>query len=175
MTYLLRLLLMKKDELSLLEHHNQLVDAIARDESIPRGVKNFLVGLATFFNVTNQCAFPNRRQIAKRTGYCSNHITALIKESKKLGLIKSTAQFFHIQGEDSPRQVANKYEFVLDKFGLYYNKTKALLNRNLRKKNKQQQKPEHTNTKPIHAPVIEKPHTETSYDYDYLEEYAPPN
>ena len=122
--------------LKFLEHHHQLTDAVACNESLPRHVRTLLVGISTFFNLSNQCAFPNRKQISERTGYCVNHITDLIKEAVKLGVLKSTAQFIQIEGESAPRQIANKYEFALEKFGLFYNKTKALLNRNLRKKNK---------------------------------------
>ncbi|MFA0520498.1 hypothetical protein AB4501_26465, partial [Vibrio sp. 10N.222.55.E8] len=41
-----------------------------------------------------------------------------------------------VEGESAPRQIANRYEFVLEKLGLCYSKAKAMLNRNLRKKSK---------------------------------------
>ncbi len=129
---------MSSSDLTLLEHHHQLVNAIAKTEDIPRQVRNLLVGLATYFNVHNQCAFPSRKQLTTRTGYCANHITALIKQAVDLGFLKSTPQYIQVDGEAAPRQVANKYEFILDKFGLFYSKTKALFNRNKRKKEKEQ-------------------------------------
>lgn len=132
--------------LTFLEHHNQLTDAIARSESLPRHVRTLLIGISTFFNHQKQCAFPNRKQLSARTGYCVNHITDLIKEAVELGVLKSTAQFVQIDGESAPRQIANKYEFVLEKFGLFYNKTKALLNRNLRKKNKESKEAQEAST-----------------------------
>ncbi len=125
---------MSQTDLSLLTHHNQLVTAVAMQSDIPRQVRNLLVGIATFFNIGNQCAFPSRRQIAERTGYCMNHVTDLIKQATDLKLIESTAQFIHIDGETAPRQISNKYTFNLKAFGLFYSKTKALIQQSKRKK-----------------------------------------
>lgn len=133
---------MQSSDLTLLEHHHQLGNAIARTEGIPKQVKLLLVGIATFFNVQQQCAFPKRKQIAKVTGYCPNHITAIVQQAVKLGFLKSKPQFIQVEGESAPRQIANKYEFVLEKFGLFYSKAKAMLNKNLRKKKKEEQKHE---------------------------------
>lgn len=130
---------MNNADLVLLQHHNQLVNAIASTESISRGVRTLLVAVATFFNMNEQCAYPNRQQLSKRTGYHPNHITVLIKEAVELGFLTSTAQFFLVDGESAPRQVSNKYEFALETFGLFFNKAKLLLNRNLRKKKKKEQ------------------------------------
>ncbi|MFA0080247.1 hypothetical protein AB4427_19280 [Vibrio artabrorum] len=122
--------------LKFLEHHNQLTDAIACDENIPADIKALLVAISTFYNLSNQCAFPNRKQIAARMGRCVNYVTELISKAKKSGRLISTAQFILIEGESAPRQIANKYEFVLEMFGLCYSKAKTMLNRNLRKKSK---------------------------------------
>ena len=123
--------------LKFLEHHNQLTNAVACDESIPADEKSLLIAISTFYNLSNQCAFPSRKQIAARMGRCVNYVTELISKAKKSGRLISTAQFILIEGESAPRQIANKYEFVLEKFGLFYSKAKAMLNRNLRKKNKE--------------------------------------
>lgn len=169
---------MSTDNLELLTHHHQLVNAVLTNESIPREVKNLLAGISTFFNVNNQCAFPNRQQISKRTGYCTNHITALIKKAKELGLITSTPQFVQVEGESAPRQIANKYEFVLEKFGLFYSKAKAMLNKNLRKKDKDnaaQQKSVDYRVDSVNQMLDEsrqQPQQDQSYDW---EDYTPPD
>ncbi|WP_299695493.1 hypothetical protein [uncultured Vibrio sp.] len=123
--------------LKFLEHHNQLTNAVACDESIPADEKSLLIAISTFYNLSNQCAFPSRKQIAARMGRCVNYVTELISKAKESGRLISTAQFVLIEGESAPRQIANKYEFVLEKFGLFYSKAKAMLNRNLRKKSKE--------------------------------------
>ncbi|QFT13600.1 hypothetical protein [Vibrio sp. THAF190c] len=169
---------MSTDNLKLLTHHHQLENAVLTNESIPREVKNLLAGIATFFNVNNQCAFPNRQQLSKRTGYCPNHITALIKKAKDLGLLISTPQFIQVDGESAPRQIANKYEFVLEKFGLFYNKAKALLNKNRRKKDKANTAHQEVVNKRIDAvnqmldECREQPQQEQPY---YWEDYTPPD
>nr|AKN37752.1 hypothetical protein [Vibrio tasmaniensis] len=119
-----------------LEHHNQLTDAVACDENIPADEKALLIAISTFYNLSNQCAFPSRKQISARMGRCVNYVTELISKAKKSGRLISTAQFVQVDGESAPRQIANKYEFVLEKFGLFYSKAKAMLNRNIRKKSK---------------------------------------
>lgn len=161
----------------LLTHHHQLMDAIARDENMPRPVKSLLIGIASFFNLANQCAFPSRNQISKRTGYSPNYITALIKLCVFLGYIRSTPQFVHVEGEAAPRQIANKYEFVLEKFNLFYNKTKTLLNRNMRKKDKKaetRQKAAEERAEHIDR-ILEEATLENQKDTSLRwEDYAPP-
>ncbi|BCL74199.1 hypothetical protein VIBNIFTn2_1110010 [Vibrio nigripulchritudo FTn2] len=130
---------MSVSELQLLEHHNQLVSAIAESEDLPRQVRNLLVGIATFFNLNKQCSFPTRKQISERTGYCVNHVTSLISIANKIGVLKSVAQFRHNEGEAAPRQIANLYTFNLERFGLYYSALKVKQNR--LKRNKKQKKP----------------------------------
>lgn len=127
---------MQNTDLTLLTHHHQLVNAVAMRSDIPRQVRNLLVGIATFFNVGNQSAYPSRRQIAERTGYCMNHVTDLIKQASDLNLIESKAQFKQVDGEVSPRQIANEYTFNLKAFGLFYSKAKALIAQSKRKRNK---------------------------------------
>ncbi|WP_199868193.1 hypothetical protein [Vibrio anguillarum] len=171
---------MNASELTLLEHHHQLVNAIATSKHLSRRVRTLLVGIATFFNLNDQKAVPNRKQISERTGYCPNHITALVSEATKLGFIKSTPQYYQVDGESAPRQISNKYEFVLEKFGLYYSKAKLLLNRNLRKKKKEQAKQEslsesridHVN-KIINEYILE--HVEPHLESTYWDELPPPN
>ena len=128
----------KKHTLTLLQHHHELTNAIACDRQLPRQIKTLLVGISTFFNLSNQCAFPSRAQISKRTGYCTNHITTLIKQAVEMGVLVSTPQYVLVPGETAPRQISNKYEFVLESFGLFFSKAKALLNRNLRQKSTNQ-------------------------------------
>ncbi|NOI41062.1 hypothetical protein F0251_21890 [Vibrio sp. 070316B] len=169
---------MSTDNLNLLTHHHQLENAVLMNESIPREVKNLLAGIATFFNVHNQCAFPNRQQLSKRTGYCPNHITTLIKKAKELGLLISTPQFIQIDGESAPRQIANKYEFVLEKFGLFYSKAQAMLNRNLRKQKKENQTQQaNINSRVEHVEqLLRESHTTSSpgsYQPEW-EDYSPP-
>ncbi len=161
----------------LLTHHHQLMDAIARDENMARPIKSLLIGIASFFNLTNQCAFPSREQISKRTGYCPNHITALIKLCVFLGYIRSTPQFVQVEGESAPRQIANKYEFVLEKFGLFYNKAKSMLNRNLRKKDrKAEAAKKEAKERAEHIDRILKEATFENQDDSTLrsEDYSPP-
>lgn len=143
---------MSESNLTLLEHHHQLINAVAMNESIPRQVKALLVGIATFFNVKNQCAFPSRRQISDRTGYCINHVTDLIKEATQRGLIKSTPQYMQVEGEAAPRQIANKYEFVLSKFGLFYSALKVKIAKEKRNKSKK-----HPTKTPQSVPGQENP------------------
>lgn len=129
---------MNSSDLVLLEHHHQLVNAIAisEDPKLTRPIRTLLIGIATFFNVEKQYANPSRKSISKRTdNYCPNHITALIKQAKEAGFIKVKSQFKEYQGDSSPRQIANIYEFVLEKFNLYYSKFAVT-----RKKEKRQEK-----------------------------------
>lgn len=156
---------MNPSNLTLLEHHHQLVNAVAMNSSIPRQVRNLLVGIATFFNMGNQSAFPSRRQIAERTGYCMNHVTDLIKQACDANLIESKAQFMQIEGEVSPRQIANKYTFNLKAFGLFYSKAKALIARNKRHK-QDRPKSSQQNVKPQDdAP---KDNTSSTFDIDVM-------
>ena len=167
-----------KKELTLLEHHNQLTDAIARDESIPADIKSLLISISTFFNTQKQCAFPSRKQIAARMGRCVNYVTELIAKSKKAGYLISTAQFIKTEIDSAPRQTVNKYEFALEMFGLYYRKAKALLNRNLRKKDKKKEasqqatndRVDHVNQLLEKASMAEQPDS-NSFEW---EEYQPP-
>lgn len=160
---------MSESNLTLLEHHHQLINAVAMNESIPRQVKALLVGIATFFNVKNQCAFPSRRQISDRTGYCMNHVTDLIKEATQRGLIKSTPQYMKVEGEAAPRQIANKYEFVLSKFGLFYSELKVKIAKEKRNKNQKHSNKEAPQTKS--APRQESPTehiTSNGFDVDAM-------
>lgn len=166
---------MANSDLILLEHHHQLVNAIAKTEGVPKQVKLLLVGIATFFNVKNQCAFPKRRQIAKVTGYCPNHITSLIRQAVELGYLKSESQFTQVEGEVSPRQTANRYEFVLEKFGLFYSKTKAMLNRNLRKKKKEKQKQEEAYIPMMDFVNQQFAEAQAHLSYEQLPEQSPPD
>ncbi|MFA0012005.1 hypothetical protein AB4391_01465 [Vibrio lentus] len=167
-----------KKELTLLEHHNQLTDAIARDESISADIKSLLVCISTFFNTQKQCAFPSRKKIAARMGCCVNYVTELIAKAKKTGRIKVTAQFTKTAIDSAPRQVANKYEFALEMFGLYYKKAKTLFNRHLRKKNKKKEATQQASAARVdyitqqldEASVSEQPDIDT---YEW-EEYEPP-
>ena len=164
--------------LKFLEHHNQLTDAVACDESIPADEKSLLIAISTFYNLSNQCAFPSRKQIAARMGRCVNYVTELISKAKKSGRLISTAQFVQVEGESAPRQIANKYEFVLEKFGLFYSKAKAMLNRNLRKKEKEKQvRQAAANSRVAHVDrTLNETHKATSQDsyQPEWEDYTPP-
>ncbi|MCY9829407.1 hypothetical protein [Vibrio chagasii] len=167
-----------KKELTLLEHHNQLTDAIARDESIPADIKALLVCLSTFFNTQKQCAFPSRKKIAARMGCCVNYVTELIAKANKTGRLIVTAQFIQTDIDSAPRQTVNKYEFALEMFGLYYNKAKTLLNRNLRKKNKKKEATQQAATARVdHINQLFRGSTESeqpNIDTFEWEEYEPP-
>ncbi|MFA0057697.1 hypothetical protein [Vibrio echinoideorum] len=164
--------------LKFLEHHNQLTDAVACDESIPADIKALLIAISTFFNTQKQCAFPSRKKIAARMGRCVNYVTELIAKAKKAGYLKSTAQFILIKGESAPRQIANKYEFILEKLGLYYKKAKALLNRNLRKKNKKKEATQQAATSRVDHinQMLDEAHPANQSDDDMScwEDYSPP-
>ncbi|WP_299143960.1 hypothetical protein [uncultured Vibrio sp.] len=160
--------------LKYLEHHNQLTDAVACDESIPADEKSLLIAISTFFNLANQCAFPSRKQIAARMGRNINYVTELISKAKKSGRLISTAQFIQIEGESAPRQIANKYEFVLEKLGLFYSKAKAMLNRNLRKKSKKNKATQQAASSRVDHinQILDEAHTT---DIPEWEDYSPPD
>ncbi|OQU09250.1 hypothetical protein EN01_023880 [Vibrio parahaemolyticus] len=83
-----------------------------------------------------------------------NHVTDLIKQASDLDLIKSKAQFKQVDGEASPRQIANEYTFNLKAFGLFYSKAKALIAQGKRKRNKPAQlMPPAVSSAPITDPV----------------------
>ncbi|MFA0077988.1 helix-turn-helix domain-containing protein [Vibrio artabrorum] len=159
--------------LKFLEHHNQLTDAVACDESIPADEKALLIAISTFYNLSNQCAFPSRKQIAARMGRCVNYVTELISKAKKFGRLISTAQFIQVEGESAPRQIANRYEFVLEKLGLCYSKAKAMLNRNLRKKSKKNKATQQTASSRVEHINQMLDEAQTS-DIPEWEDYSPP-
>ncbi|MFA0175384.1 hypothetical protein AB4472_09495 [Vibrio lentus] len=165
--------------LKFLEHHNQLTDAVACNVGLSRGVRTLMVGISTFYNLNKQCAFPSRKQIAERTGFCVNHITDLIKEAVELGALKSTAQFVQYEDEKAPRQTTNKYEFNLAFFGLCYSKAKSMLNRNLskkRKENKATQQAASSRVEHINQMIDEAyPTNQSDDDTPDWEGYSPPD
>lgn len=168
---------MQSSDFKLLEHHNQLVEAIIVNENLPRSLKTLLSAIASFFNVNKQCAFPSRRQIALRTGYSRNHITGLIQQAVTHGFITSTAQFMLVEGENARRQISNKYEFTLSIFGLYFSKAKALSSRFQRNKSKKNTK-ETKQPPPQRAQHKKSPNQVfkekiTNFDF-YFDENEPP-
>lgn len=145
---------MSSSNLVLLEHHHQLVCAIAEceDPALSRPIRSLLCAIATYFNVQAQCANPKRKSIAKRTdNYCPNHITALIRQAVSLGFLKVTPRFEKRPGDSKPRQVANMYEFALEKFGLYYSKFATARKKEQREKKNKTQAWESTSAERIQA------------------------
>ncbi|MFA0519837.1 hypothetical protein AB4501_23100, partial [Vibrio sp. 10N.222.55.E8] len=78
-----------------------------------------------------------------------------------------------VEGESAPRQIANKYEFVLEKFGLFYSKAKTMLNRNLRKKSKKNKATQQTASSRVEHINQMLDEAQTS-DIPEWEDYSPP-
>ena len=171
-------LIMKKNELTLLEHHHQVAVSILETAGLSKQLKLLLCGIATFFNVNKRNAHPSRAQLSKVTGYCTNHITALIAQAVKEGYITSKPQYRHVDGESAPRQISNLYEFTekaFKTFGLYYSAAEMLLNRNLRKKKQSKKEPRESAQKqkaPRKSAIAEFEEKAVNYfnrqGYDYI-------
>ncbi|MBY7933089.1 hypothetical protein [Vibrio furnissii] len=124
---------MTDNVLCLLEHHNQLTDHILKSD-LPRPVKLLMSVISTFYNLNKQSATPTRRTIAANLGLSMSHVSALIAQAVKLGVLVSTPQFEPVVGseKDLHRQTANRYGFNLQYFGLYYDKVKVATKKRLR-------------------------------------------
>lgn len=124
---------MDTSQLSLLEHHNQLTDHVLKSE-LPRPIKLFMSVLSTYYNLNKQSAQLTRRTLAARLGLSMSHVSALIAQAVKLGVLESTAQFEPVPGSNNGmyRQTANLYQFKLSYFGLYYDKQKIATKKRLR-------------------------------------------
>ncbi|HEQ3434848.1 TPA: hypothetical protein VGS73_003576 [Vibrio cholerae] len=113
---------MEASNLKLLEHHLQLVEAILSSEHIPKELRYFLSQLGSFFNLDRQCAFPTRRRLSERSGYSKSYISELVRRCKEAGYITVSPQYYKSEGDKAARQIANLYQFNLEKFGFYCNK-----------------------------------------------------
>ncbi|MEZ9998967.1 hypothetical protein AB4428_11750 [Vibrio lentus] len=159
-------------------HHNQLADHIIKSVTIPRQLKTVLVAIATFYNLVNDNAFPTRKELAKRTGYSINYITYLIAYACREGFLVSTPRFIKGERDSAPRQSSNNYRIILSAIGARFSKVKAMLNKNLRQKKKEDEMQEllrnervdHANQLLGEAPVSEQPYIDT---YEW-EGYEPP-
>ena len=113
---------MNSDNLQLVEHHHQIVNAIVTCPEIDRVAKNVLTNLASTYNLKDECSKQTRAYIANLAQCSKSTVTRIVAYAERKGWITRTAQYKQVEGESAPRQIANKYEFNLSRLGLIISK-----------------------------------------------------